>query len=108
MARRKTITATQVLDLVERQNCTCALSGRKLTPETASMDHIVPLGRDGDHTIENIWIVDHQVNLAKRTLSVEEFVSMCREVAAYWDGKKPGTDQAGPSADAGPPPNMLF
>ena len=35
MHERKAVTATQLLELVERQQQRCALSGRLLTPETA-------------------------------------------------------------------------
>ena len=90
MADRKSITATQVLDLVQSQDYVCAISGRTLTPETASIDHIVPLGRGGEHAIENVWVVDHQVNLAKGTMTVEEFVSMREEVVAYQNTHRGG------------------
>lgn len=80
MPRAAAITAKQVLDLVEKQGYRCALSGRELTPETASLDHIVPLSRDGEHALGNLWVVDHQVNAAKGTLTVDEFVAMCKDV----------------------------
>lgn len=82
MPKIETIKSRDVLDLLERQAYVCPLTGRKLTPETASLDHIVPLARGGDHAIENIWIVDCQANTAKGTLFMEEFVQLCREVAA--------------------------
>lgn len=78
-----TVTAKMIMELIERQQFCCALSGRQLTPETASLDHIVPLSRGGTHDLNNLWIVDHKVNAAKGTLTVEEFVSLCRDVAAY-------------------------
>jgi len=83
MARPTTVTARQILGLVEKQDYRCAISGRVLTPETASIDHIVPLGRGGEHTLANLWIVDYQVNAAKGTMTTEEFVAMCREVAEH-------------------------
>lgn len=89
MANKKNITASQVLALVNDQGRRCMISGRELTPETASLDHIVPLGRGGEHSIENVWIVDHQVNLAKGTMMLEEFVSMCRDVV-HWQELRRG------------------
>jgi 5-methylcytosine-specific restriction endonuclease McrA len=80
---RATVTAKQILSLIERQDFRCALSGRTLTPETASLDHIVPLSRNGSHELSNLWVVDHLVNAAKGSLTVEEFVGLCREIAAY-------------------------
>jgi CRISPR/Cas system Type II protein with McrA/HNH and RuvC-like nuclease domain len=72
-----------VLKLIEQQNYRCALSGRPLTPETASLDHIVPLSRGGKHDISNLWIVDHQVNNAKGTFTVEEFIALCHDVVTH-------------------------
>lgn len=78
-----TVTAKMIMELIERQQFRCALSGRLLTPETASLDHMVPLSRGGMHDLSNLWIVDHQVNAAKGALTVDEFVAICREVAAH-------------------------
>ena len=114
MANEKNITASQVLDLVKDQDFHCAISGRKLTPETASLDHIVPLGRGGEHSIENVWVVDHRINLAKGTMTVEEFVSMCRDVVQHQDsGPRTQKDTGNESeqtqeSSAGPPPKSLF
>jgi len=77
------ISAKQVMAMVERQQFRCAISGRELTPETASLDHITPLSREGKHELGNVWAVDHQINTAKGTLSVDEFVAMCRDVVRH-------------------------
>ncbi|HMN41161.1 MAG TPA: hypothetical protein PKE29_09975 [Phycisphaerales bacterium] len=77
------ISAKQVMSMVERQQFRCAISGRELTPETASLDHITPLARGGKHELGNVWAVDHQINTAKGTLTVEEFVTMCCDVARH-------------------------
>lgn len=79
----KSVTAKQVLDLVRCQGYVCPISGRQLTPETASLDHTMPLGRGGEHALHNICIIDHQINLAKGTMTSEEFIAMCREVVEY-------------------------
>jgi 5-methylcytosine-specific restriction endonuclease McrA len=70
-----------IMGMIETQGFRCALSGRQLTPETASLDHIVPLSRGGTHDRSNLWVVDQHVNTAKGTLTVDEFVAMCRDVA---------------------------
>jgi len=77
------ISAKQVMAMVERQQFRCAISGREMTPETASLDHITPLARGGKHELGNVWAVDHQVNTAKGTLSVDEFVAICRDVVRH-------------------------
>lgn len=80
---RRPVTAKQILELVRQQGYRCAISGRELTPETASIDHIVPLANGGAHDLSNVWIVHHQVNTAKGTLSMEQFVELCRDVATH-------------------------
>lgn len=77
------IKPSELREMVNNQNFMCCLSGRKLTPETASVDHIVPLARGGQHNASNLCIVDHQVNRAKGTLTRDEFVAMCVEVAKH-------------------------
>lgn len=94
MRRIETIKSRDVLDLLERQDYVCPLTGRKLTPETASLDHIVPLARGGDHAIENVWIVDCQANAAKGTLLADEFIQLCRDVTAHQAAT--GAPQNGP------------
>jgi 5-methylcytosine-specific restriction endonuclease McrA len=75
----------EVLSLLERQQYRCALTGRKLTPDTASLDHILPVCRQGAHTIDNAQIVLKEVNRAKGTLTNEEFIALCRAVVRHAD-----------------------
>lgn len=84
----KPIKASDLKALLERQGFKCAYTGLDLTPESASLDHVIPLGRGGSHAVENLAIVRHDVNLAKRTMTYDEFVSMCREVVSYADKDK--------------------
>lgn len=72
-----------VMRLLEWQDYRCALSGRPLTPETASLDHIVPVRDGGRHTIENVQVLHKEVNRAKSTLAHEQFVQLCREVVDH-------------------------
>lgn len=77
------ITTSSVLRLVEFQRYRCAMTGRSLTPETASLDHIVPVRLGGEHVIENVQVLHKEVNRAKATMTSEEFIRLCREVVAY-------------------------
>lgn len=79
------ITQKTILQLIETQQYRCALTGRELTPETASIDHKVPLAGGGEHHISNIWVLDHVVNRAKGTMTVDEFIAMCRDVVSHAD-----------------------
>ena len=83
MPKPNTVTGRQIMNLIEKQDFRCALSGRKLTPETASLDHIIPLSRGGQHDIRNLQVLEHQVNTAKGTLTMEEFLSLCRDVTHH-------------------------
>lgn len=82
---RGDVTAHEVLQLLLHQNYRCALSGRDLAPEQAALDHIVPISCDGEHSIENAQILHKDVNRAKGGLTNEEFIQLCREVAAHSD-----------------------
>lgn len=59
------VTKVGILAKVEAQGFKCALTGRDLKPETASLDHIRPLGRGGENTLENAWVLHREVNQAK-------------------------------------------
>jgi len=77
------INPSNVLQLLEWQGYRCALTGRPLTPDTASLDHFVPVRNGGEHRIENVQVLHKDVNRAKSTMTNEEFVQLCREVVEY-------------------------
>lgn len=71
----------KVYALLKRQGFACALSGRELTPASMRADHIVAVSKGGSRFMENIQLVTDQVNAAKGTMSNEEFIEMCCDVA---------------------------
>lgn len=75
-----------VLGRLERQRYRCALTGRSLTPQTASLDHIVPIRCGGAHILENTQVLHTEVNRAKGSLTNEQFIGLCRQVVR-WAGK---------------------
>jgi 5-methylcytosine-specific restriction endonuclease McrA len=77
--------ASDLMQILERQRFRCALSGRELTPDSASIDHITPLAKGGPHELGNIWVVENTINKAKNTMTPEEFVAMCRDVVNFAD-----------------------
>ena len=83
------VSVGNVLQLLEYQSYRCALTGRKLTPETAALDHIVPIRCGGEHVIENAQVLHKDANRAKGSLTADEFVQLCREVV-QWDRSKKG------------------
>ena len=54
-------------------------------PAEANIDHIIPLVKGGKHVVSNIQILHKEVNLAKGSLTQEEFIALCREVVAHAD-----------------------
>lgn len=64
----------------KRQRGICPMSGRRLNKETAQLDHIIPLKRGGNSSIENLRWVHRDVNYAKRDLLDNEFLLLCHEV----------------------------
>jgi len=77
------VSIENVLKLLARQKYRCALTGRPLTPETAALDHIIPIRLGGEHTIENAQVLHKDVNRAKGSLSNSEFIVLCREVVCW-------------------------
>ncbi|MEX0718369.1 MAG: HNH endonuclease signature motif containing protein [Planctomycetaceae bacterium] len=77
------VSTENVLRLLDYQRHRCALTGRGLTPETSSLDHIVPIRCGGEHVIENTQVLHGDVNRAKGSLTNAEFIQLCREVAAH-------------------------
>ena len=78
--KQKFLTAVEIYNLIKKQDFKCALTGRELEPKTASIDHIQPLSRGGEHSINNLQTVHYDVNQAKGTMTQDEFIEMCREV----------------------------
>lgn len=77
-----TLTIEELWELYQEQGGRCALSGMEIgfvhsKRGNASLDRI-----DSSKPYEkgNVWWVHKNVNLAKQSLSVEEFVELCRQV----------------------------
>ena len=79
------VSIENVLRLLEAQQYRCALTGRSLTPQTAALDHVVPVRFGGEHVIQNAQVLHKDVNRAKGSLTSGEFIGMCREVVRWSD-----------------------
>lgn len=76
-------TYRELMQLIEQQGYRCALTGKALTPQTARLDHKHPVSQGGSHDISNLHWVLETVNTAKGTMSLDQFVSMCIDVARW-------------------------
>lgn len=86
------VTAADLMKKIRNQNFKCALSGIKLTPENAQLDHIEPLSEGGTNAIDNLQWLDARVNKAKGTMSQDEFVDMCERICRKQSRMPPAGD----------------
>lgn len=64
----------------------CYLTGRPIdlmAPSTWHCDHIVPVSKGGDNSLDNLGLTCKEANLAKANLSLEDFLSLCIEVLKH-------------------------
>lgn len=89
------ITKSSVLELIEEQEYQCALTGKRLTPATASLDHIIPRSKGGEDIIENCQVIHMEVNRIKGVMTNDELIALCRVIVevedevAHPDGELP-------------------
>lgn len=81
------VTAKKIMELAERQKHRCALTGVLLTPQTAGIDHIIPLSKGGENSIRNCQIVHIEINRMKGLMTNAEFIETCQRVAQWSDAK---------------------
>jgi len=65
---------------------TCYLTGRKIDlkePLTYQFDHVEPVSRGGNSTIDNLGICCRDANQAKHDMSVEELLCLCKEILEH-------------------------
>lgn len=85
VGKEQSTTAADLKKLIEAQEFRCALSGELLTPDTASLDHIVPVSNGGGNEVDNLQWLNAEVNTMKGSLSQERFIALCRKIAS-WNG----------------------
>ena len=84
--RRKESQYMFLLDDLEnkvRNNPYCYLTGRKIDLSKSlsyHLDHIVPVSKGGDNSLENCGLSCREANQAKSDLLLDEFVKLCQEV----------------------------
>jgi len=64
-------TAPELMRLLKAQDYRCALTGEKLTPNTAELDHKTPKSKGGKDVVENLQWLDRDVNRMKGKLRLD-------------------------------------
>lgn len=76
-------TPAELMKLLKQQEYRCALTGEKLTPNTAELDHKTPKSKGGEDSLPNLQWLDKTVNRMKGRMTVEEFVAVCKRVVQW-------------------------
>jgi 5-methylcytosine-specific restriction endonuclease McrA len=64
----------------------CALSGRKIdlgNPKAYSFDHIIPLSKGGQSTLDNMALTCTEANVAKGALLTPELLELCKDILTH-------------------------
>ena len=80
---RKASVAEQLWERVLRDP-RCGLTGRLINwreDRSYEVDHIRPVANGGETSVDNLMLVCPEANRAKGTLSHEEFIQLCCDVA---------------------------
>lgn len=81
-------TVKNLWSLWKKQRGLCALTGARLNRNNAELDHIVPVSKGGTHEKKNLrWLLG-DVNQAKRALTDEQFLLLCRSVVDFADRRQ--------------------
>jgi hypothetical protein len=59
-------------NIYKRDNYTCVYSGKKLSREELSIDHVIPRSKGGKDTWENLVTCDRKLNTRKASLTLQE------------------------------------
>lgn len=78
-----TIKPFDLWKLAKKQKLVCFLTGRKLTVDNISIDHIIPMANGGSTELTNMQLVDYNANLAKHVLTMEELYCLCEDILKY-------------------------
>lgn len=81
--KRGSATAKDLARMWHKQRGACPLTGRKLTRETAHLDHVKPLSKGGSKHLSNLRWLHADVNKAKAALTDKEFIQLCKEVVKF-------------------------
>jgi hypothetical protein len=64
----------------------CYLTGRNIDltlPKTYQCDHIIPISKGGDNSLNNLGLTCKNANMAKSDMSLDEFIQLCKDVLEH-------------------------
>ena len=77
------ISKDELKTLFDSQNGKCALTGRDLDLYTMELDHIIPRSKGGLNVISNVQWTCEEANQAKKNLTDDDFIKLCKEVVTF-------------------------
>lgn len=77
------ISTQSLRGLLAMQSELCALTGRPLTPDNVRMDHVTPVSKGGLNSMDNVQLIVDEANSAKGSMSQEQFIRLCHDVARH-------------------------
>lgn len=77
-----------ISDIIKKfgEHPVCYLTGQPIDvykPSTYWFDHIIPVSRGGDNSLDNLGICSKKANIAKSDMTPDEFVHMCQQVLKH-------------------------
>jgi 5-methylcytosine-specific restriction endonuclease McrA len=90
--RNSEVMTFNVKDVISKfgENTKCYLTGKSINiydTRSYEFDHIIPVSRGGDNSLDNMQICLKAANKAKHNLLIEEFIDLCRSVVNTYDKK---------------------
>lgn len=67
-------------------NPICYLTGKEIDiykSRSYSFDHIIPVSRGGDNSLDNLGVCTRTVNQAKYDMTPDEFINLCKQVLEH-------------------------
>lgn len=68
------------------ENPVCYLTGEPIDinkPSTYEFDHIIPVSRGGDNSLDNLQIATRKANQSKRNMTPDELIFFCKKILEH-------------------------
>lgn len=68
------------------ENPKCYLTGVEIDiskPKTYQFDHIIPISRGGDNSLDNLGLCSNRANISKNDMTPQEFIDFCKKVLEH-------------------------